>query len=85
MTEFQGRRLPVGKNGALLDWEWEPGDYSGPYPPDEITGVSAVFAKPLDGLEHELVAITSPPHEFLENDDGTLSIEPILSHGKWLL
>ncbi len=75
----------MGVDGDLLDWDWQPGDYSGPYVKDGVKGVMAMPFHDNENGERELVVITSPPHVFVENDDGTLSIDPILAFGQWLL
>lgn len=80
MTTTPGRRV------SSMDDIEEPGDYFGPTA--EYTGsVPAVhFLKPNardDGVPlraTQIGHVCSPPHEFTENPDGTLTISPSISN-----
>lgn len=64
-----------GRRVATPDDLEQPGDYCGPVT-GWTGGLPAVFfLKPNGARGH----ITSPPHEFVEEDDGTLTVRPSIS------
>lgn len=103
---MKGHRLEVvyddeGRADLNRCMPLEPGDYVGPLVGYTGEKPSVYFRLPVEsehrdaGLRH----ITSPPHTFIEEDDGTLTVEPsilavrpagqgggwhgFLRHGEW--
>jgi hypothetical protein len=77
-----GRRVPLTKTGKLRaearGWRLKPGEYSGPVVGYTGDLPALFFCKPNGALGH----ITSPPHAFVEEDDGTLTVQPSISNLK---
>lgn len=76
------RRIPVPDSGDINEvlWDMEPGDYCGPYTgyTDDKPAVSFLLpaSAPVGarGRRH----VTSPPHVFTEQPDGSLEIRESL-------
>ena len=81
---MKGRRLPV-VNGEVTEWPSEPGDYVGPIVGYTGDVPAVLFLKPNARDEDAVPAarsvqhVTSPPHTFHEEDDGTLTIRASIS------
>jgi hypothetical protein len=73
MEKSAGRRIPVvDPEASPLSLVREPGDYYGPVQRAGEAGPTVIFRLPDSG---RLAHITSPPFEFTENADGTLSVQ----------
>lgn len=90
--ETPGRRLEIkhdeeGKPNLNLCLPEQPGDYVGPIYgyTGSVEAVFYVLPKREDEPGFGKVGhVTSPPHEFIENEDGSLTINPsILSADGW--
>lgn len=69
---LQGKRLPLGEDGLLADPEHQlrPGEYTGPVRGYTADKPAVFYALPNGHIGH----VTSPPHTFHEEDDGSLTI-----------
>jgi hypothetical protein len=87
--ECTGRRIPVRDDGKPGHLE-RGGDYSGPVA--GFTGtdsVAVLYLLPIgrdEGVSSEARStfhVCSPPHRFIENSDGTLTIRDSIGNPHW--
>lgn len=82
---MKGRRLLVGEDGKPEQWPTEPGDYVGPVMGYTGDKPAVFFLKPnardegVPARARSVGHVTSPPHEFHEQPDGTLTITASIS------
>lgn len=83
---MKARRIPVPESGDINEviFDMEPGDYCGPVKGYTADKDAVFFVLPDDGNlksgDRGIHHITSPPHVFTEQPDGSLEIrESILS------
>jgi hypothetical protein len=81
-----GRRLPLDAEGKITQWPENPGDYVGPVMGYTDDKPAVFFLKPnaRDGdvavRARAVQHVTSPPHTFTEEPDGTLTISASISN-----
>jgi hypothetical protein len=75
-----GRRIPVPENGDIFAALEQPGDYCGPAEGTTIHNNDRVKVQRvsfmLPGLPGPVFHCAEPPHQFKEEEDGTLTITP---------
>lgn len=83
MKTLQGRRIPVTDPTAdPLTLVREPGDYYGPVMGFSGAAPAVFFIPPRSGGdEPRLHHVCSPPHQFFEQPDGSLSIKESIGCG----
>lgn len=78
---MRGRRLPMRSNGRP-QYPLDPGDYCGPVLGYTADKEAVLFLKPnardpqAPPRAHSVQHVTSPPHTFIEEPDGSLTITP---------
>lgn len=82
-----GRRIPVTEDGKLPELE-QPGDYCGPISGYTGPAEAIFFLKPNARDEgappaaRSIQHVAIPPHSYVEEDDGTLTISSSISDRK---
>lgn len=82
---MQGVRIPVAADGRPANMPAEPGEYVGPVIGFTADLPAVFFLKPnardegVPPQARSVQHVCSPPHTFVEEDDGTLTISPSLS------